>query len=270
MDALVAASTGRVVGAWRAAWLVCEAKWIWYRKGWRASVFSTVLQPVMFLVALGYGFGTLVAPGVATDGRSYLVYLAPALLAAGAMQNALGESTYPILGQFKWQRNYHAVAATPITPTRVFGGELLWITMRLLSAGAAYLLVALLLGALTGPGVLLSLVFAVLTGVATATPTVAYSATLNSEGQEFGYVFRFIAIPMTLFAGTFFPVSQLPDWAQPIVWVTPLWHGTELARAAAFGTLHSGPVLGHAGYLTAIAVLGALLAGRNYRRRLGV
>jgi lipooligosaccharide transport system permease protein len=263
-------STGRVVGSWRAALLVVEARWIWYRRGWRASVFSTVLVPALFLIALGHGFGALVPPSEATAGRSYLIYLAPALLAAGAVQNALTESTYPVLSHFKWRRTYHAATATPIAPAQVLGGELLWIALRLLVAGAAYLLVALALGALPGPGVLLSLPFAVLTGMAMAAPVIAYAAALDSQGEQFGYVVRFVVIPMTLFAGTFFPVSQLPAWARPVAWATPLWQGTELSRAAAFGTLRLGATLGHVGYLVVLTGIGVALAARRYRRRLGV
>jgi lipooligosaccharide transport system permease protein len=249
---------------------VVEARWIWYRRRWRISVFSTVLQPMLFLVALGVGFGALVPPSAATGGREYLAYLAPALLAASAMQNAVIESTYPILSHFKYRKTYHAMTATPLTPSGMLGGELVWITLRLCSAGLAYLLVALLLGAMSGPGAVLALGFAVLTGLAVAPPLVAYAASITTEGPKFGPIVRFIVLPMTLFAGTFFPVSLLPGWAQPIVWCTPLWHGTELARGAAFGTLRVWPALGHIGYLIALGAVGVLLAARYYRRRLRV
>jgi lipooligosaccharide transport system permease protein len=83
-------------------------------------------------------------------------------------------------------------------------------------------------------------------------------------------VFRFIVLPMTLVAGTFFPVEQLPVWVRPFAWVTPLWHGTELSRGAAFGTWHFWPALGHVAYLVALLVVGLFLAARSYRRRLEI
>jgi lipooligosaccharide transport system permease protein len=261
-------ATGRVVGPVRAALLVVEGLWMWYRRNWRATVVSSVLQPVLILLALGLGFGSQVRPGTATDGLPYAVYLAPALLAVSAVQNAAGESTYPILSAFKWQRTYWSITATPITPGELLGGQLLWIALRLLFSGAAYLVVATALGAVHRPGVLLSLLFAVLTGMAFSALVVAYAATITSEGQQFNGLLRFVVLPMTLFAGTFFPVSQLPVPVRLLAWATPLWHGTELARGAAFGTLHWWPAAGHTAYLVGMFTLGVLLARWRYRARL--
>jgi lipooligosaccharide transport system permease protein len=140
--------------------------------------------------------------------------------------------------------------------------------MRLTASGAVYLLVAACFGALTGPGVLLSLVFAVLTGMAFSAPVVALSATVDDEGNSFNTLFRFVLLPMWLLGGTFFPVQQLPGWLRPVAWLTPIWHGTELARAAAFGTWRMLPGLGHAAYLVALLAAGVLLARRQFRRRL--
>ena len=188
--------------------------------------------------------------------------------AATAMQTAVGESTYPVLSAFKWQQTYLAIAASPISPAQICAGQLSWIAIRLFTSGAAYLLVAGLLGTLTGPGVLLTLVVSVLTGLAFAAPVVAYSATIETEGQQFPSIFRFIVMPMTLFAGAFFPIEQLPAWLRPLAWVTPIWHGTEVGRDAAFGTLSWGPVLGHVAFLVAVTAIGAWFAVRNFRRRL--
>ena len=94
-------STGRVVGSWRAAWLRVEGHWTWYRKHWKSSLYSSGLQPVLFLAAMGLGFGSQVQPGPATNGLSYLHYVAPALLVASACQMAVFESSYPVLSGFK-------------------------------------------------------------------------------------------------------------------------------------------------------------------------
>jgi len=262
------AAAGRAVGSARAAFLVVEAMWTWYRRNWRSTAVSSVIQPMLYLAAIGFGLGSQVTPGAATGGMRYVEYLAPALLVMGAMQNAIGESTFPVLSAFKWQRNYWAMTASPITPGQVLGGQLCWIGLRLFASGIAYLVVAAALGVLTGPGVLLSLVFAALAGMALCAPVVAFTATIESEGQVFNVLFRFVLMPMTLLAGTFFPVSQLPSWLRPVAWLTPLWHGTELARGAAFGTLRLLPALGHVAYLAALGALGAVLAVRLFRRRL--
>ena len=119
VDAPVTArpSTGRVVGPVMAAWLVVEAKWTWYRRSWRATVGSSVLMPLLFLIALGFGFGTRCGWAPPPSGLRYVIYLAPALLASAAVQNAASESTFPVLAGFKWQRLYLGIASTPVTRT---------------------------------------------------------------------------------------------------------------------------------------------------------
>jgi len=261
-------ASGRVLPGWRAVLMVLEAFWTWYRKGWRATVVSSVVQPVLFLLAFGVGFGSLVRAGAATGGVPYLVYLAPGLLAMSAVQTAAFESTYPVLSGFKWQQVYWGMAASPITPGQVAVGHLCWIVARMLSSGLVYLLVIVLVGGAAGFGIAVALLAAVLCGAAFSAVTMAFAASVQNEGTAFASYFRFVLIPMTLFAGTFFPVSQLPVWLRPIAWVTPLWHGTELARGAALNTLHWWPALGHLAYLVAMLAVGVALTRWRFVVRL--
>jgi lipooligosaccharide transport system permease protein len=261
-------STGRALGPVRSCLLVVEGHWAWYRRNWKATAVSSVGLQVLYLLAMGVGFGSQVHSTAMLGGHSYLVYVAPALLAAGAVQNAAGEGTYPVLGAFKWHKTYYAVTATPITADQVVAGQFVWMALRMLSSAAVYLAFAAAIGAIISPGALLSLLFAVLCGMAFASPVVAYAATVESEGGGFNVVFRFIVVPMTLFAGTMFPVSQLPAWLRPIAWITPLWHGTELARGAALNTLSFWPAVGHVLFLVAMFVVGALIARAKFRARL--
>jgi lipooligosaccharide transport system permease protein len=258
----------RVVNPVRAALIVVEGMWTWYRRNWRATFVSSVVQPVLFLLALGFGLGSQVRPTGATSGLPYVVYLAPALLVATSVQIAAAESTYPILSAFKWQQTYLGIAASPITPGQIFGGHLMWVAVRLTAAGGAYLVVAALLGTLTSVGVVSSLLASVLAGLAFSAPIAAYSATLQSEGQQFSTLFRFVVVPMTLFAGTFFPITQLPAWLRPLAWLTPLWHGTELSRGAAFGGLSPLATIGHLAFLLAMLCAGAWFGVRTFTRRL--
>ena len=263
-----ARSTGRALGPVRSCLLVVEGHWAWYRRNWKATAVSSVGLQVLYLLAMGVGFGSQVHSTAMLGGHSYLVYVAPALLAAGAVQNAAGEGTYPVLGAFKWHKTYYAVTATPITADQVVAGQFVWMALRMLSSAAVFLAFAAAIGAIISPGALLSLLFAVLCGMAFASPVVAYAATVESEGGGFNVVFRFIVVPMTLFAGTMFPVSQLPAWLRPIAWITPLWHGTELARGAALNTLSFWPAVGHVLFLVAMFVVGALIARAMFRARL--
>ncbi|MDN5931641.1 MAG: ABC transporter permease [Pseudonocardia sp.] len=269
---MVAASTGSVPTYGRGVLLVVEHFWTWYRRNWRATAVSSVVQPLLFLLAFGVGFGSLVGSTGATGGVAYLVWLAPALLAVSAVQSAAFESTYPVLSGFKWQRVYHAMSAGPITPAQVALGHLGWIVVKTGASGAIYIAVIAVFGGVAGPGIGLSLLAAMLTGATVASLITAYAATVENEGAAFSSIFRFVVVPMTLFSGTFFPVDRLPAVVQPLAWVSPLWHGTELARDAALGLRgdlgRPLEALGHIAYLGVLLAVGIGLATRQFDRRL--
>jgi lipooligosaccharide transport system permease protein len=125
-------------------------------------------------------------------------------------------------------------------------------------------------GAARSAWVVLAWPAAVLTGVAFAAPVAAWGVVLQKE-SSFNYLFRFGMMPLMLFSGTFFPLSQLPGWLRPVAYATPLWHGVALCRGLSLGT-GVGPLaaLGHVGYLVALAAIGMWAAPRTYRRRLYV
>jgi lipooligosaccharide transport system permease protein len=257
------------LGAVRAVGLVLEGNWAWYRRNWRATAISSVLQPVLMLLSFGLGLGSLLRPG-AVGGVPYLVFLAPALLAAGCVQLASMESTYPVLSGFTWQRVYWAVVASPISATQLAVGQLAWLALRLLLSGSAFLVVAAVFGALRSPWVLVSLLCSVLCGIAFGFPVMAVAATVRSESAAFNLIFRFAVLPMVLFAGTFFPVDRLPALLRPLAELTPLWHGTELSRGIALGTLSPASAAGHLAYLLVWVVAGVLLVRWRFHVRLMV
>lgn len=252
--------------------LVVEHFWTWYRRNWRATFVSSIVQPLLFLLAFGVGFGALLAgggqAGAATGGLSYLVWLAPALLTVSAVQTATFESTYPVLSCFKWQRTYHGMAAGPLTPGQIALGHVTWTACKTLITGTANVAAIVLFGGAAWIGIVAALGAAVLTGATVAALVTAFAARVENEGGAFNALFRFGLVPMILFSGTFFPADRLPGWVQPLTWVSPLWHGTEVARGSALGKLALLPALGHLGYLAALFALGMALAVRFYRRRL--
>ncbi len=242
-----------------------------YRRTWRGSVYTSVLSPVLYLGAMGLGLGTLVDAHGTTrlGGVSYLAFLAPGLLAAAAMQAGIEESTYPVLGSVKWRRTYYAAAASPLRPADIFHGHLLFTTMRLAMNAAMFLAVMAAFGAIASPWALAALPVAVLTGLAFAAPVEAWAITVVKD-TSFALVFRFGMIPLFLFSGTFFPVTQLPAWIRPVAYVTPLWHGVALCRSLSLGHPSLGGALAHVGYLAALAAVSVAVGDRTYRRRLCV
>jgi lipooligosaccharide transport system permease protein len=240
-----------------------------YRRTWRGSIYSSVLNPVLYLSAMGLGLGTLVDKhGTGhLGGVTYLTFLAPGLLAAAAMQTGIGECTYPVLGSVKWNRTYQAAAASPLRPGDIFHGHQLFVTMRLFMNCAIFLAIMAAFGAAHTPAVILALPAAMLTGLAFATPVEAWAITQNKD-SGFAVVFRFILIPLFLFSGTFFPVTQLPAWLRPVAYITPLWHGVALCRGISLGTLTVGDTFLHVGYLAALTVAGLVVGRYTYQRRL--
>jgi len=242
-----------------------------YRRTWRGTVYSSVLNPLLYLGAIGIGLGTLVNKhgSAKLGGISYLAFLAPGLLAAAAMETGIGESTYPVLGSVKWRRTYYAAASTPLRPADLFHGHLLFTTVRLVMNCAVFIAVMAAFGAARSAWVLAALPAAVLAGLAFATPIEAWAITVLKD-TSFAMIFRFGMIPLFLFSGTFFPIGLLPAWARPIAYVTPLWHGVALCRSLSLGTATPGGTLLHVGYLAALAGAGIIVGNRTYRRRLYV
>jgi lipooligosaccharide transport system permease protein len=241
-----------------------------YRRVWRGTAISTVVEPLGFLAAMGLGLGLLVdqGPGADTlDGVSYLEFIAPGLLAASAMQMVAFESTYPVMGAIKWNRQYHAMLATPLRVVDVLAGHLLFVVLRLFITTTVFLVIMVAFGAISSPWAVLCIPVGILTGLAYAPAIFAFSATREND-SGFAMLFRFGIVPMFLFSGTFFPISQLPDWLQPVAWAVPLWHGVDLCRALALGTPGYGSALVHVGYLVLWAVVGFVVARSTFQRRL--
>jgi lipooligosaccharide transport system permease protein len=240
----------------------------YYRRVWRGSVVSSIVNPVFYLAALGVGLGTLVNKSSAPPGGvSYAHYVAPGLLAAAAMQIGVTESTWPVLGSFKWTRQYFAMAATPLGPASILAGHELFVATRIAVSCTAYLGVVAAFGGIASWHAVFAVPAALLTGLAFAGPVEAYAASRETD-TGFSAVFRFGVLPMFLFSGTFFPVARLPHLLQWVAYATPLWHGVDLTRGLVLGTIGALPALGHVAYLLAWIVAGLAVARRCYARRL--
>jgi lipooligosaccharide transport system permease protein len=242
-----------------------------YRRTWRGSAYSSFLNPLLYLSAIGVGLGGLVDKHGAGQlgGVSYLAFLAPGLLAAAAMETGIFESTYPVMASVKWRKTYQAATATPLRPGDLFHGHLLFTTLRLFMNCTAFLGVMAIFGAVRSPWALAALPAAIVCGLAFAVTVEAW-AILVTKDTSFAMILRFGMIPMFLFSGTFFPVTQLPVWARPVAYATPLWHGVALCRTLSLGTATPLGTLGHLAYLVALIAAGLWAGERSYRRRLYV
>ncbi|WP_125777480.1 ABC transporter permease [Antribacter gilvus] len=238
------------------------------RRTWRGRIFSRFLSPVFFLLAMGIGLGGLVddrAGGV--DGVPYLHFVVPAIVAVQAMWVAIGESTFPVLGNIMWDRMYDTMLGTPLRLRDLLAGHVLAVVGHIIMATLIFVGVAAAFGGFPTWGAVWCIPVAVLTGLAFTLPVFAFTARQEQDGG-FNILFRMVVTPLMLFSGTFFPVAQLPVVLQPIAWVTPLWHGVEAGRALSLGRVDPPWLLLHLGVLVTFVVVGWVLAERSFTRRL--
>jgi lipooligosaccharide transport system permease protein len=151
---------------------VIEHRAVQYRRTFRSSVFTSFLTPLLFLTAMGIGLGGYVnaSSTAALGGVSYLQFLAPGLLVATSMQSAAFEATFPIIGGLNWQRTFHAMYATPLSPRDIAYGNLLWTAFRLTLIATVFTVIVVLMGAAYSPAIVLGISIAVLTGMSFAAP----------------------------------------------------------------------------------------------------
>jgi lipooligosaccharide transport system permease protein len=263
------AALSPVPGPWRLSVRAFRCWLLTYRRTWRSSVWSSVLGPLFYLGAMGYGLGSLVDKnGTASlGGVPYVVFVAPAVLCVQAMNTGLGNSLYPVFGALRWNALYLAARATMLRPVDICRGHLMFIAMRIAMNCACFVVFMVAFGLVKSAWGVLLLPAALLTGFAFAAPTVAWAITLEHE-TSLNYPIRFGAIPLMLFSGTFFPITRLPDWIRPLAYATPLWHGVALCRGLSLGDLDAGSAAMHVGYLAGLSAIGLWLGARTYRRRL--
>ncbi|MFV1970373.1 MAG: ABC transporter permease [Acidimicrobiia bacterium] len=216
---------------------VFEAEARVYRRTWRGSVVSSFLNPILYMFAMGVGLGALVdanLPG-GIDGVPYLTFLAPGILVATALQTGAGEGAWKVMGGIVWAKTWYARLASPIGIEGLVLGHLFWSTFRVFMVSVIFAGVIAAFRVAPLFESLLAVGPAVLVGSAMAAATTAFTVRLK-EPSGLPMFFRFVVLPMFLFSGAFFPISQLPDWLQPVALVTPVYHGVELARAIVVGT----------------------------------
>ena len=236
-------------------------------------LFSSTFQPIMYILAMGLGLGVLV--GAETDfsaygADSYLMYIAPAILASTVAMTAGIEFTFPVMEGFKWRRLFFGAQATAVAPQQIALGNILGVCCRFTLHALIFTGVLFTFGALTSGWAALMVFTALLGGLAIGLPIMAYMASLRDEKGHAAIIQRFIIMPLFLFSGTFYPLTNLPQFLQFIGWVSPIWHANELGRMLAFGQPTEGWLVAvHIGYPLAIIAVAWWAVRRVFIRRLG-
>lgn len=252
----------------RRARRMIERNLIVYRHVWMVIV-SGFFEPLFYLLGIGLGLGSLV-PDV--GGISYGAFVVPGLLAANCMNGALTDGMFNIYFKLHHEKTYDGILATPMRVADVALGEMAWAVIRGSLYAAAFLVVVVLIGALTGAPLLLSW-WAVLALPAAMLVATTFSAmavcvtTFLRKVQDFDIVTGLGVLPMFLFGGTFFPVAQLPEGVRWVVQVVPMYHAVETLRPLTTGRVDAG-ILVHVGYLVATGTAAFALAMRRLERAL--
>lgn len=219
------------------------------------------VEPVIFLVAFGYGVGTLIG-AVEVNGEAvpYAAFIAPALLASSAMTGALMDSTFNVFFKMHFMKIYHTMMSTSLGPLDVAMGEIGWAMIRGASYAVGFTVVVGVAGLLTSWWALLMIPAAVLVAFAFA----AIGMTITSYISSFHQLnwLNFWMLPLFLFSGTFYPITIYPEWLQAIIMATPLWQAIAMMRGLAFGVFDLG-LLVHVLYFAVLAVVGLALTTRR-------
>jgi lipooligosaccharide transport system permease protein len=242
-------------------------KWIWLIIG------LAIANPVLYLVSIGLGVGAYIdknTGGMGVDGVSYITFLAPALLATAAIQGAIDESVYPTLEGFKWNKIFFSMNSTPLSGNHIATGVFINSLIRVTFTAIIYWLVMLVFGVLESPRAWLAIFTAVMAGAAFGALMQALAGMLENEDIFFTVLQRFVIMPLFLFSGTFYPLTNMPIYLQWIGWISPLWHATELGRWLTYGHEISTLMLyTHFIFLNSLLLIGIIASRRIFTRRLG-
>ena len=238
-----------------------------YRKTWRVSFLPPLLEPLLYILAFGYGLSALVGDvGWRGEAVPYVAFIAPALLCIAMMYNAFFETTYGSFVRMYYQKTFDAMLATPLFLEDIIAGEIVWGATKAVIATAIMQVILTLFGLIRYPEGLVILPLSFIAGFAFASIGMVFTAVVKHIDLFNLPIFLFVT-PMFLFGGTFFPLETLPAWAQVVAWCLPLTHLVVLARAIGFGRLEPA-LLWHLLYLAVFSVLFFPLALVKMRTRL--
>jgi lipooligosaccharide transport system permease protein len=246
---------------------VWERNLVVYKKIWKVNFLTPLLEPLFYILAFGLGFSGLI-DNVKYGGAdlSYTEFIAPALIATAVMWNSFFETTYASFVRMYYQKTFDGMLATPLSLEEIIIAEIVWSATKSIGAATIMLIVLGLMGFVQFPIGLLLIPLAFFGGLAFGAIGMFFTGIIPTIEMFNLPIFLFIT-PMFLFSGTFFPVSNLPVWAQPVALAFPLYHLAELARCFSIGTNEISPIIS-IGYLTVFFLFFTNLALTAMRKRL--
>jgi lipooligosaccharide transport system permease protein len=262
VSAAMAAVRSVVPGGGRRATRMVERNLAVFRRGGWFVVLSGFFEPLLYLLGIGFGVGTLVGD---VGHVRYAVFVAPALLASSSMNGAVNETTFNMFHKLRYAKLYDAALSTPLGVLDIALGEVIWALMRGTSYAVGFVVVMAALGLIVSPWAVFAVPAALLTGAAFAGAGIAATTWLRGW-QDFAAV-QLVVLPLFLFSATFYPLSSYAPPLRVVVELTPLYHGVHMLRALTTGDVGADLLLDVL-YLLAMGVAGVLIASRRLERQL--
>ena len=246
-------------------WPVVMRNLLVWKKLAGPSILGNIAEPLITLVAFGYGVGSLIGQ---IDGMPYIEYLASGSVAVSAALAATFEALYSAYSRMAVQKTWDSILNAPVALDDIVFAEMLWAAMKALFSCAAILVVIFVLGISRAPSMLLALPVLGLAGVTFASLALIFNA-LAKGYDFFTYYFTLVITPMTFLSGVYFPISQMPPWLQGVAQVLPLKAAVDLVRPLVLGHIPADPVrplLILAGYACSGYYLALVLTRRRFFR----
>ena len=231
---------------------------------WRSTTFSSTVEPTIYLLAFGFGFGSIVST---VAGYDYVQFVGTGTVATAVLFSSIFPGMFGTFVKYQFQHTYDAILAAPVDTEELVTGEALWLAMRASVYGCTPLLVAMCFGLDPSWGMLTVPIINFVAGFAFASAGIAIAGRLKGI-ENFNYVTSAVITPLFLCAGTFFPISELPEWAQVLAQFNPLYHVVELVRDAVFGWGDPLSVLWNWAFIVGFGVLMWRTAIRFMERKL--
>ncbi|MBI5666201.1 MAG: ABC transporter permease [Nitrospirae bacterium] len=233
-----------------------------YTKLYKSSIVFNFIEPILYLVALGFGLGAFVKE---VNGVPYMEFIAPGLIASSSMFATASECTYGTYIRMTYQKTFDAILSTPVNLDDLVAGEMLWGATKSIFYGTAITIVLSIFGLIGSPMIILAVPVLFISGLIFAETSLIAAAVVPGI-DSFSYFFTLLLTPSFLFSGIFFPLDTLPPLVTRIAFFTPLYHLVNICRSFAAGAI--GPVLWDIVWILVVAIILLPYPFRFMRKRI--
>ena len=202
-----------------------------YTKLYLSSIALNFVEPILYLVALGFGLGGFITE---VQGKPYINFIAPGIIASSSMFATVYECTYATYVRIFYQKTFDAILSTPVNIDDLIAGEIMWGATKSVLYGIIIIATISAFRLVDSPLIVIVVPILFLSGIIFAEISLVCVALVPGV-DSLNYFYTLLMSPMFLFSGIFFPLNTLPSFVTKIAWFTPLYHLTNVCRSLASG-----------------------------------